>query len=69
MPVVSEEAEAVSALAADFDTRIIGAINRCPEIQLADDMGVPFVDAFPDCAAVPQMHQLADAVLAECGGV
>ncbi|MBR3419408.1 MAG: AAA family ATPase [Oscillospiraceae bacterium] len=66
---VADEDAAAAELAKDFDTRVIGAIDRCPEIQQADDMGVPFVNAFPACPAVQQLRQLADAMLAECGGL
>ena len=65
----ADEDRTVSELAADFDTRIIGAIDRCPEIQQADDLGRPFVNAFPECPAVRQLRQLADEILAECGGL
>ena len=66
---VADEDAAAAELAKDFDTRVIGAIDRCAEIQQADDMGVPFVNAFPACPAVQQLRQLADAMLAECGGL
>lgn len=66
---VADEDAAAAELAKDFDTRVIGAIDRCAEIQQADDMGVPFVNAFPACPAVSQLRQLADAMLAECGGL
>ena len=66
---VEGEEAAAAELAADFDTRVIGTVDRCPEIQQADDMGVPFVNAFPECPAVQQLRSLADAVIAECGGL
>ena len=65
--VENEDAEA-EALARDFDTRIIGAIDRSAEIQQADVMGVPFVNAFPDSQAAAQLSALADTVLQICGG-
>ena len=66
---VEDEDALTETLAKDFDTRIIGAIDRSPEIQQADTDGVPFVCAYPTCPAAQQLSALADAVLAECGGI
>ncbi|MBP0975616.1 MAG: hypothetical protein J6P20_06075, partial [Oscillospiraceae bacterium] len=54
------------ALAADFDTKIIGMIARSQEIQQADAEGCPFIVRYPDCQAAVQLRTLADAMLKEC---
>lgn len=64
-----ENEDAVTAeLAADFETKIIGALDRAPEIQQADADGVPFVTAAPESHAAEQLCAIADAMLRECGG-
>ena len=65
---VADEDALTAALAADFDTRIIGTIDRSAIIQQADNEGVPFVTAYPDSQPAEQLRALAEAVLAECGG-
>ena len=65
---VADEESLTAELAADFDTRIIGTIDRSAVIQQADNEGVPFVTAYPDSQPAEQLRALAEAVLAECGG-
>ena len=65
---VADEDSLTAELAADFDTRIIGTIDRSAIIQQADNEGVPFVTAYPDSQPAEQLRALAEAVLAECGG-
>ena len=65
---VADEESLTAELAADFDTRIIGTIDRAEIIQQADNEGVPFVTAYPDSQPAEQLRALAEAVLAECGG-
>ena len=65
---VADEDALTAELAADFDTRIIGTIDRSAVIQQADNEGVPFVTAYPDSQPAEQLRALAEAVLAECGG-
>ena len=65
---VADEESLTAELAADFDTRIIGTIDRSAIIQQADNEGVPFVTAYPDSQPAEQLRALAEAVLAECGG-
>ena len=65
---VADEVALTAELAADFDTRIIGTIDRSAVIQQADNEGVPFVTAYPDSQPAEQLRALAEAVLAECGG-
>ncbi|MBR4199933.1 MAG: AAA family ATPase [Oscillospiraceae bacterium] len=64
---VPDEDAVTAALAADFDTKIIGTLDRAAEIQQADDAGIPFVTAYPDSTAAAQLRAIADAVLSECG--
>lgn len=63
-----DEDAAVQALAADFETEIIGALSRGSEIQLAETQGAPVVTAYPESKAAVQLRELADAVLRRCGG-
>ena len=64
-----ENEEAVTAeLSADFDTKIIGTLDRAAEIQQADADGVPFVTAYPESQAAAQLRTIADAMLQECEG-
>ncbi|HAM68915.1 MAG TPA: nitrogenase iron protein [Ruminococcus sp.] len=65
---VADEDPLTAELAADFDTPIIGTIDRSAIIQQADNEGVPFVTAYPDSQPAEQLRALAEAVLAECGG-
>ena len=65
---VADEESLTAELAADFDTRIIGTIDRSAVIQQADNEGVPFVTAYPESRPAEQLRALAEAVLAECGG-
>ena len=65
---VADEDPLTAELAADFDTRIIGTIDRSAIIQQADNEGVPFVTAYPESRPAEQLRALAEAVLAECGG-
>ena len=65
---VADEESLTAELAVDFDTRIIGTIDRSAIIQQADNEGVPFVTVYPDSQPAEQLRALAEAVLAECGG-
>ncbi|MCQ2408331.1 MAG: nitrogenase iron protein NifH [Oscillospiraceae bacterium] len=65
---VADEEPLTAELAADFDTRIIGKIDRAAVIQQADNEGVPFVTAYPESQSAEQLRALAEAVIAECGG-
>ncbi len=63
---VPDEQKLTEELAADFDTKIIGMIERSQEIQQADAEGCPFIVKYPQCPAAQQMRALADAMLREC---
>lgn len=65
---VKDEESLVNALAADFDTQVIGSIDRCDEIPLAEEKGAPLAEVCPDCAAAKQLGGIADKILAVCGG-
>lgn len=65
---VPDEEQLTAELAADFDTKIIGTVDRSAVIQQADNEGVPFVTAYPDSPAAAQLRSLAAAVLTESGG-
>ena len=61
---VEDEDGVVSGLAEDFSTSVIGSIDRCEEIQLAEKAGKPVVLLYPDSAASKQLDELA-AFIAE----
>ena len=65
---VKDEDSLVSALAADFETEVIGSIDRCEEIPLAEEKGAPVISLYPDSAVSKQLIETAERVLKICGG-
>ena len=65
---VKNEDALVQNLADDFDTKIIGRIDRCEEIQLAEEKAMPVIDVCPDCAVSKQLKELADVIYSGFGG-
>ena len=65
---VKDEDSLVSALAADFETEVIGSIDRCEEIPFAEEMGAPVISLYPDIAVSKQLIETAERVLKICGG-
>ena len=63
---VPDEVQLTESLAADFNTKIIGTIERSQQIQNADAEGSLFISKYPECRAAVQLRALADAVLTEC---
>lgn len=65
---VIDEDEAAAELAADFDTTVIGAIDRSADIPLAEERGTAIVATAPDRVASQQLKAIADSVYSICGG-
>ena len=65
---VENEDEAAAELARDFNTEIIGAIDRSTEISSADDSGETIVTAKPQSVPARQFSALAERILAVCKG-
>ncbi|MBQ9603870.1 MAG: AAA family ATPase [Firmicutes bacterium] len=65
---VKDEDSLVSALAADFETEVIGSIDRCEEIPLAEEKGAPVISLYPDIEASKQLTDIAEKIFAICGG-
>lgn len=61
---VPDEDAAVETLARDFDTRILGRIDRSEEIARAEGANLPVRMFAPDCAAAQQLDALAERILA-----
>ena len=60
--VPNEEAK-VAELAADFRTRVVGALDWSADIQAADERRQTVVEAAPDSTAARQFRALAEAIL------
>ena len=65
---VPDEDEAAEELAADFNTAVIGTLDRSEDIPLAEEMGKAIVASAPECETSKQLKAIADAVYAICGG-
>lgn len=65
---VPDEDEAADELAADFNTYVIGSLDRSEDIPLAEEMGKAIVASAPECETSKQLKAIADAVYAICGG-
>ena len=65
---VPDEDAAVQKLASDFETQIIGAIDRSAEITAAERAHQPVVSWDPACAAAKQLNALAQTLYPLDGG-
>ena len=63
----ADEDAAIAALAAEFDTQIIGTLDRSAEIAEAERCDRTLLETAPDCLAAKQIAAIADAMLASCG--
>lgn len=63
---VDNEDEAVNELAEDFDTQVIGSVERCNEIPLAEEKGEAIVDKQPELNASRQLCGIADRIYDIC---
>lgn len=66
---VENEDKAVAELASDFNTVIVGAIDRSIEISNADDAGEAIVVASPDSVPAKQFSACAERMIEICGGI
>lgn len=62
---VPREDEKVQELAADFQTKIIGSLDRSKTVQDAEDVGKTVIEAFPDSPMADEYRSLAAAVYAD----
>ncbi len=65
---VEGEDEAVSVLANDFSTQIIGSIDRSDDIRLAEKQGKPVAEVCPGGMVCTQLDMIADKILEGFGG-
>ena len=61
------ERETVQALADDFDTEIIGTLDRSADIAAAEKQDCTVRNMLPDCPAAKQLDAIAEALLCACG--
>ena len=66
---VENEDASVEELAKDFNTEVIGAIDRNVEISNADDAGEAIVVASPESVPAKQFSAVAERMLMICGGI
>ncbi len=64
---VKDEDRLVTELAKDFDTEIIGDIDRCEEIPLAEEKNSPLLSVCPESKATKQLCTIADKITEICG--
>ena len=64
----ADEDAAVQTLADDFDTAIIGALDRSADIAAAERQNAPVRTLFPASTAAQQLDAIASALLTACGG-
>lgn len=62
---VPREDEKVQELADDFQTKIIGSLDRSKTVQDAEDVGKTVIEAFPDSPMADEYRSLAAAVYAD----
>ncbi|MBQ9518769.1 MAG: AAA family ATPase [Firmicutes bacterium] len=65
---VKNEDALVMNLADDFNTEIIGRIDRSDDIGLAEEKAAPVLDVCPDGIVSKQLAALADRIYELCGG-
>lgn len=65
---VPDEDEAADELAADFNTYVIGTLDRSEDIPLAEEAGKAIVASAPESDTAKQLKAIADSVYAICGG-
>lgn len=65
---VKDEDENVRTLANDFGARVIGAVDRCEEIPLAEEKGSVVHEVCPDCEADKQIQAVAKGIMDSFGG-
>ena len=65
---VPDEDKAAAELAADFDTKVIAAVDRSEDIPLAEEQGRAVINSAPESLAAKQLRAVAESVYAVCGG-
>ncbi len=64
---VNNEGDLVSILAEDFNTQVIGCIDRSEEISIADEKNRAVVNCAPESRSSKQFTALAEKILEICG--
>lgn len=64
---IKNEDSLVKALADDFDTAVIGTVERSEDIQLAEEKNAPVAEVCPNGRATEQISLIADKILEICG--
>lgn len=64
---VADEDKNVLALADDFNTSIIGTLDRSDDVQAAEELNKTVVTAFPGSEMSRQYRMLADSMMKICG--
>ena len=64
----ADEEQSAAELAADFNTAVIGKIDRSPQIAEADEKGLPMTLYAPDSPAAMQLDATARKMYEICGG-
>lgn len=65
---VKNEDTLVQTLADDFETKVIGTIERSEDIQLAEEKAAPVFEVCPESELVSRFEELADSIVSICGG-
>jgi len=65
---VADEEQSAAELAADFQTEVIGKIDRSREILEADEKGLPMTLYAPNSLAAQQLDRTAQRMYEICGG-
>ena len=61
------EEEKVAELAADVESRVVGALSFSPVVQQAEERCQTVWEAFPDSPMAEEYRELARRVFAACG--
>ena len=64
---VPREEEKVAELAADVESRVVGALSFSPVVQQAEERCQTVLEAFPDSPMAEEYRELARRVFAACG--
>lgn len=66
---VRNEDEKVAELAASFNSRIIGTLDRSQDVNDAEELCQTVLEAFPQSPMAEQYRTLAEALVETCGGI
>ena len=52
----------------DFETKVIGTIERSEDIQIAEEKAAPVFEVCPESELVSRFEELAESIISICGG-